>query len=132
MPSPNFVATGNINVCRFVKLDTSADNSVAQAGSNDIPIGISPEYGREPNLPSVSTIYAAQAGDAVAIYGLGEEPLLELGGSVTRGDRLISDSNGKGVTASFSGTNQNVGAIALSSGASGERIRVQVVNFMGK
>jgi hypothetical protein len=122
--SPNFVAQGNIRPSRFVKIDTANDNGVLEADAGERTIGISTEAGNEPPLPSVSTIYAGIDNQPMAVYGLGETCLLELGDTVTRGDRLKSDADGCGVTASSSGN--LFGAIALSSGAVGEKIRVQV------
>lgn len=128
MPSPNYVATGNISPSRFVKVDTTVDNGVAQAAANDVIAGIASEAGREPPLPSVTTMYAAQSGDNLVVYGHGDTCLLELGGTVAAGDRLKSDVNGKGVSIATTGnTSQEVGAIALTAGASGEKIRVQVL-----
>lgn len=123
MPSPNFIAGGNIRCSRFVKQSTAADNTVLEADAGERTIGISQEGGREPPLPSVTTMYAAQAGDNIHVYGDTEQCLLELGDTVVRGDRLKSDADGKGVPAA---TTDLFGAIALTSGASGEKIRVQV------
>jgi hypothetical protein len=128
MPNPNYVATGNISPSRFVKVDATADNSVVQADANATILGIASEAGREPPLPSVSTIYAAQSGDNIHVYGESEVCLLELGGTVAAGDFLKSDANGKGVVIATTGTTaQEIGAKALTAGASGEFIRVQVV-----
>lgn len=125
MPTPNYIARGNIAPSIFVKQDTATDNGVLLAGANSRPVGISSEAGREPPLPSVSTIYAGQNGDPMKVYGLGETCLLTLGDTVVAGDRLKPDASGFGVPASSSGN--HYGALALGSGASGEKIRVQVV-----
>lgn len=130
MPTPNFIAGGNILPSRFVKPSTAADNTVLQATAGSVAegdrvIGVSQEGGREPPLPSVSTMYAGQAGDAMKVYGDTEVCLLTIGtGGCTRGDRLKSDANGKGLTASTTG--DHYGAIALSSASENELARVQV------
>jgi len=127
--SPNYVAAGNISPFRFVKTYTSADNAVVQADANARIVGVAQEAGRSAPIPDVSTNYAAVSGDPIHVYGLGEQPLLELGGTVAAGDLLKADSSGKGVVIATTGTTiQNVGARALSAGASGEKIRVQVIN----
>ena len=127
MSAPNFLAGGDIRPSRFVKQDTTADNTVLECDANEAVVGISSEAGREPPLPSVSTIYAGQAGDNMLVYTEGDECLLELGGTVAAGDNLKSDADGKGVAIATTGTTaQEIGAKALTSGASGERIRVQV------
>lgn len=128
MPSPNYIANGNIAPSRFVKTDSSVDNRVLQCGTNERPSGISQEGGREAPLPAVSTMYAGKAGDPLLVYGEGDTCLLELGGDVAAGDYLKSDTDGKGVAVASSGaTAQEVGARALTSGASGNKIRVQVL-----
>jgi hypothetical protein len=125
MATPNWVAGGDIRPSRFVKQSTAADHTVLEADAGERVCGISQEGGREPPLPSVSTVYAGQAGDHMAVYGDGDQCLLELGsGGCTRGDRLKADADGKGVTAATAGN--HVGAIALMSGAENEKIRVQV------
>ncbi len=127
MPAPNFIAGGDIRPSRFVKQSTSADHTVLEADANEAIIGIASEAGREPPLPSVSTILAASSGDNVLVYTEGDTCLLELGGTVAAGDNLKSDADGKGVAIATTGTTaQEIGAKALTSGASGEFIRVQV------
>lgn len=130
MPTPNYVAGGNILPSRFVKVSTAADNTVLQstdgAGSaGDRVCGVSQEGGREPPLPSVTTMYAGQAGDNILVYGNTQTCLLTIGsGGCTRGDRLKSDANGKGITASTAGN--NYGAIALRSALENELVEVEV------
>jgi hypothetical protein len=131
LSNPQMTAGGDIYPCRLVKLSTSADFKVLQATAGDRPIGISQEGTRyAPGTPADTGI-AAAAGDTPRVFGLGEICLLELGtGGAVRNDLLKSDANGKGVTAS---AGDEVGAIALESGAAGEKIKVQVIsrNFRG-
>lgn len=126
--SPNVMAYGNIRPSRFCKPDTDHDHGALEADANERVFGISMEGSREAPIPSVSTIYAAQSGDSFKMYGDGEECLLELGGTVGYGDLLKSDADGKGVAIATSGTTlQHYGARALTDGASGELIRVQII-----
>lgn len=126
--SPQLVSGGNISPATFVKLSASADNTALQAGANEAVIGISqPGTKDAPGLTGASA-YAAEAGDNMQIFGLGDICLLKAGsGGYTRGDRLKSDASGNGVPIAESGVAQNVGAIALESAAASEYGRVQIV-----
>lgn len=126
--SPQLVSGGNIYPSRFVKLSTAADNTALQAGANDPQIGISQVGTKDaPGLTGASA-YAAEAGDNIQIWGLGDICLLEAGaGGWTRGDRLKSDADGKGVPIAGTGANQHVGAYALESAAANEFGRVQII-----
>lgn len=122
----SFRAGGNIAPASFVKIDTSADNQCVQAGAGDPVIGIVwPAQQKTPGLSGSDTTIAYSAGDSVMVRGMGNDAMLQLGGSVTRGDYLKSDGSGFGVTAS---SGDQAGAIALQSGSSGLQIRVLVVN----
>jgi hypothetical protein len=123
--NPTFTARGNIVPATFVKLDTATNFGVLAAGAGDQIVGIASEAGREPPLPSVSTVYAAQNGEECHVRGQGEVCLLTIGGSVSPKDRLKSDASGFGVATTTNG--DEYGAIALESGASGQQIMVQVV-----
>lgn len=126
MPSSNFKCGGNVRPSRFVKI--SADHTVIEADANEDAVGISHESGREPPLPSVSTIYAGQDGDFMPVYGDGDECLLTAGDTITAGLYLKSDADGQGVPVATTGTtNQLARAQALEGGSSGELIRVRVV-----
>jgi hypothetical protein len=124
----SYRANGTIAPCRFVVIDTTADERVIQASAATTElVGISQEgQKRTPGLAGSDTTIAAEAGDSLRVHGLGNDCLLTLGGTVTRGDLLTSDANGQGITAS---AGNFVGAIALQSGTSGVKIRVQVVQM---
>lgn len=124
--APNLVATGNVYPCRFVKVGATS-NSGAQATAGDPAVGISQNWTRSVNLEgaiSVSSPYIAIAGEGIPLWGLGQEALLELGGTVAAGNRLKSDADGKGVVAAAA---DGAYAVALQSGVSGNFIRVVVV-----
>jgi len=120
----NFVAGGTIHPCRFVKL--TGANQIGQAtGATDVPIGVSYEGTR--SFPSQeSTPPAATTNDPLAVYSVGEQCLVEAGGTITVGDLLESDSSGKAVAIGTTGT-RHYAALALESGVAGERIRCLVL-----
>lgn len=121
-----FVASGDINPCRFVKQDATGPKQAAQAGANEQIIGISQEWFKGAPTPSASTL-AASAGLPVVVYTDGAVCLLELGGTVDEGGYIKSDANGKGVASATTGvTKQEQGAKALEAGVSGDKIRVFV------
>ena len=123
----SYTASGNISPMRFVKLVTGSDYTVAQCGANDSIIGVSQIF-----TQSFDTVYAATDGNVVGVSDPTQVPLLELGGLVSAGDYLNSDSSGKGVKGSTTlSSHQEFGAVALRNGRSGEQIPVKVVKFMG-
>lgn len=132
MPSaPTMRAGGTIRRARFVKLDTSNNNTVLEADANDRTIGISQEYGREAAIPSVTADppEAAQDDDDLLVHLPGDWALLEIGsGGCTAGGRLKSDADGKGVAILGTGTTiQQIGAVALETASEGELAKVLVV-----
>lgn len=126
--APLLRAGGNIATHSFVKLSTSANSTALQAGDNEFVIGIAQVGPKEPPGLSGASTNAAESGDNVQIFGLGDICLLRAGsGGWTAGDLLKSDSNGDGVTAATTGTTvQNVGAVALETVSAGELGLVQI------
>lgn len=125
----NFVAGGDINPSRFVKMNSADDNQVLECDANERAIGVSQEGTKAAPVSGASTLAAAD-GDPIHVYTPGEHRtcLLQYGGSITRGGRIKSDADGKGVAVDTSGEVQNVGAIALESGSDGEKHRVELVH----
>jgi len=116
------VAGGDIRTCRFVKLSTSANNTVLEADANEAVIGISTDATRDAPQEGSSALAAAD-GEVLSITPFNGDPcLLEIGsGGCAAGDELKSDADGKGVVRASTGTTiQNVGAIALGAYAAGE------------
>jgi hypothetical protein len=124
-----FMANGNILPSTFVKIDTTANNAVLQAGSNVRTIGIAQEGTKYPPSSDQSNVYAAEQYDNIEVYADGtDECLLKLGaGGAYPGALLISDASGYGIIAATSGpTAQEVGAVALQAGIASSLIRVKV------
>jgi hypothetical protein len=123
----NFLAGGNIYPARFVTY--SGANTVTQAGAGNKVFGISQVGTNTAPVPEVTSQYAAQSGQQLEVFGDNDETSLELGGTVSAGDELKSDSNGKGVVLAGSGA-ENIGAVALEAGTSGQLIKVRVKTSM--
>lgn len=127
------VANGDIAPCRFVKLDTTADGRVLAAGAGDRPFGISQKATHNiamsgGGFTQTDDGLAAKAGEMLNIHGqVGETCLLELGGTVTRGDLLKPGSAGVGVTGNTD--KDKSGAEALASGVSGQLIPVKILRI---
>lgn len=119
----NFIADGTINPYRILKHNNS-DTDVVQASSEtDYIIGVSDEVGAS----------SAERVD-VTMNGIAQ---IELGGTVTRGEELTSDANGKAVSISSlpKGVNYRSIGKALVSGVSGDiapvLLNLNVINFPG-
>jgi len=125
------VADGNIVGARFVSLSTTVEGRVLQstdgAASVGDPIwGIADAGTRTVPYGALDDGFVAIQGENCKIKGpMDNDILLELGGTVTRGDKLKSDSSGRGITTTTSG--DNIGAKALDSGVLGALIPVQCI-----
>lgn len=131
-PSFTKVADGNVSPSRFVSLSTTVTDRVTQTANNSTAIyGVSqPGVRNAPLIPTGSSSglddgFAAVQGDTLKIYGApNKDVLLQLGGTVTMGDYLTSDGNGKGVTTTTTG--QYIGGRAMESGVTDDLIRVEL------
>lgn len=123
---PNVIAGGDIRPFRFVSWDTAEDHQVLESNSGDTKLaGIcGGATDMAPLDDLVSTNLHAADGEHVRLYSQGDVTLLQLGGSVTAGDYLKPDNDGQGVTATLA--TDPIGAQALQSGSSGDRIEVEV------
>lgn len=123
------VAGGDIRPARFIKLSGAADYTALESDANERVFGISIDAAQDAPIPSADAD-AADDGDQFRYFSIGDECLLELGGTVAAADLLKSDADGKGVVIATTGTTiQNIGARAIEAGVSGEKIRVQVTIY---
>jgi hypothetical protein len=123
MTSPNFVAGGTINPSTFVRITGNNTVSAASAATQALA-GIAQEWSKNAPIPG-ATSEAAVSGDQVMVYGETAICLLQsTTAGWTAGDRLTSDANGAGVTAS---TTNFYGAIALTTLSGSGLGRVQVL-----
>ncbi|MDH5524449.1 MAG: DUF2190 family protein [Desulfobulbaceae bacterium] len=110
----NFTAEAVVNPYRFVKPGAADGGAVQAAAVTDAIFGVSDSMG------------ADASGDRLDVHTLGPVEV-EYGGTVTRGDELTSDADGKAVTAApAAGVNNRVGGIARVSGVAGDIGLVQL------
>lgn len=112
--SRNYNAEGAINAYSIVKYG-AADYGALQADSATA------------KLLGVASDIAAASGEPVDVIYEGIATV-KLGGTVTRGDWLVSDASGNAiVSAAAAGTNNESIGKALQSGVSGDLIDVMIV-----
>jgi len=127
MAEPNFVATGTIQDSTFVVQDATVPYSGVKAavGNAAFIIGVAQEWAKLAPIPGAGS-QAADAGDPIKVYTIGDICLLQsTSAGWAAGDRLTSDANGNGVTAS--GT-AYYGAVALTTLSGAGKARVLVLN----
>jgi hypothetical protein len=121
-----YIASGTIKPGRIVKTDAN-NFGVVQAGASETihMIGVATTSFRRAAGSPFDDGNAAVSGESVAVYGLGEMPVLcEIGAAVTAGDWLVSDTNGRGITGT---TDQFAVGQALESGTTlGQRVLIKV------
>lgn len=104
----NFEAGAAVNPYRFVKPGAADGKAIQAAAVGDAIMGVSDSLG------------ADAAGDRLDVHTEGVAQI-ELGGTVTRGDWLTSDADGKGVAAApAAGVNNSVGGRVRVSGVAGD------------
>lgn len=124
---PCFRAGGTVPPGVVVKLDASNDNSVVKAtgAAGEVIIGISKRSMRDaPGLTGSDTTVAANSGESIEVYGIGDVAPALAGAAVTRGQYLTVDSTSRVIAASTS-TNQSIVGEALES-ASGAGVEIQI------
>ena len=106
----SYISTNDLSAAQFliVASDTSNDLAIVKAAAATDPI-----VGVLQSKP--------KAGAAAVVRHIGTTKVV-CGGTITRGDKVTSDGNGKAVTTTTSG-NQVVGR-ALQSGVSGDVIEI--------
>lgn len=117
----SYTAGGTVNPRRFIKMGASDGVAIQATSSAATIIGISEQVVG----PSTNNV-AASGGTFDVIKG--DQALLELGDTVTRGQYLTADANGKGIPAVIvAGTPLYVGAYAEESGVAGDYILVTLM-----
>lgn len=103
-PGFQFVAGGNITPSRIVKISTAADNTVLISASATSPnIGIAQQGTRRAPGTGDDDGYAAIAGENIQVFSGSCMAPVEIGGTVTRGDALTSDSAGRAIATTTEG-----------------------------
>ncbi len=109
--------------CRFVYRDTT-DGKWLQCSTTQLIEGVSQAAARRIDA-LVATGYAAIAGEPLTIHTLGDEPQIELEGTVTPGQLLKSGTTGK---ASAATSNADLyGGQVYDNGVSGEFVKMRVM-----
>jgi hypothetical protein len=125
MPLYPVVAGGNIHPSRILVASAVQPNQVLEASNATTqPVGISQKGTWKTPLQGFDDGLAAVAGGNLHIYSNGDTCPLEIGGTVTQGDILMSDGSGRGITATT--TNWGI-AKASKSAVLGDIIEVQVL-----
>lgn len=117
-------AGGTIRPSRFITL--SGVHTASESNANDDAIvGITSEATRTASTPDITDANHALVGEPIEYFAWGEECLIELGtGGCTAGNFLEPDADGKGIVAAQGDT---AGALALETGAAGNKVRVLVM-----
>lgn len=127
------ILSGDVKPSRFVKWDDARDFATKQAGSGDVPSGVSQEGSKNP--PGLveaiggteSVVYAGRTGDTINIYRAGDLCNLRAGTGGSgwdAGDFLKPDADGAGVPAT---SGDFAGATALHAVGAGEVGSVLVI-----
>lgn len=105
-----FIAGAAINPARLIKFGADDETVLQGAAGSDLIVGVSDA------LP----IPAAATGERVDVVFTGIQPVT-YGGTVTRGEKLMSDSSGRAISAAAAnGANVNTAGIAMMSGVVGD------------
>lgn len=117
----SYKAGGTVNPCRFIKMGAADGYSIQATGSGSAIVGISEQ------VLGPSTANYASAEETFDVIK-GDQAYLKLGDTVTRGQYLTSDANGKGIPAVIvAGTPLYVGAYAEESGVVDDIILVTLI-----
>lgn len=106
-----FNAGGSVNHARFVKFDSDDRTVIQSAAGGDSTIGVS-DFN--------ATATATASGERVDVQ-LTDVATVTYGGTVTRGQLLMSDSTGRAITAAAAtGANVRYCGVAMVSGVVGD------------
>jgi hypothetical protein len=114
-------ASGDIRPRRFVKV--SGADTIAEADANEAVIGVVFPYSK-----AFDSALAASDGTQCPVCVAGQIAEIECAGDITVGTFVKSDADGKAVAIATSGTTaQNIGGMALQTGANGLIIRMMIM-----
>lgn len=119
----SYIARGDIRPSRFVKRDTATNHGVLEADAGDATVGVAYEGTRTAPLPGVTAL-AAISGDPILVYTEGMPCEIVAGGSITPGQYLKPDADGRAVAAV---AGDLFGAIADATGATGQNVKATVM-----
>ena len=121
--TPSFTASADIPISVFVKITSGTDHNAQACVAGDTAIGVSDYCPQDPVLPGGSVGPAATAGNPIRIFTLGETCEVLAGGTITAGQFLKPDANGKAVACSAS---DKFSAIARAGASANQLCKVLV------
>lgn len=123
-----FVANGDINVGRFVKLISGTRARVVQCGANELGIGVSTQQPRRPTITGTlsATTLAAAVDEQVDIEQLGSLAWVVAAEAVVEGALVKSDADGKAVNIATTGIAYQyaLGIVVMPAANAGEWCQV--------
>ena len=125
------VASASIFPSTIVKLDTSTGNTgkVLQAGSGDIPYGISQAGTRNAPYPNLDDGYCAIAGETLRVYTPAEPldmPWVQVDAAYPQGTLIKPGTNGIGTQATADG-DYYIGRLAEASTVANQLVQIMVI-----
>ncbi|MFN3513452.1 MAG: capsid cement protein [Phenylobacterium sp.] len=108
-PAMPYTAGAAVAPRRIVKFGAADGVVVQSAAATDLSIGVSDSLG------------AAAAGDGCEVYTSGQGVEIDVGGNITRGQKIVADANGKAVAAApAQGANVQIVGFANASYVAGD------------
>ncbi len=126
-----WVANGDINCARFVKLISGTKNRVVEADANDQVFGASTQNQRAATITGLltATTLAAIAGESLDIETMGALAWVQVGSAVVEGEWVKSDADGKAVPIATSGaTKQMVAGLCVQGAANANELALIQIN----
>ncbi len=125
------VCNGNVFPATIVKLDTTAGNTgkVLQAGSGDIPYGVSQLGKRNAPLVGLDDGYCGIAGENIRVYTYSDPedmPVIQVDAAYAQGTLIKPGTNGIGTIASADG-DYYIGRLAEASTAANQLVQIIVI-----
>lgn len=126
-----WVANGDINCARFVKLISGTKYRVAQAAANEQVIGATTQKQRAATITGTlaATTLAASVGESLDIEMMGSLVWVQVGSAVVEGEWVKSDVNGMAVPIATSGaTKQMVAGLCIIGAANANELALIQIN----
>lgn len=120
--SETLTASENIAVSVFVNILSNDNYTVEVCDAGDLAFGVSQEGTNKGPIPGV-TGYAAETGESLKVYTIGDTCVITADATITAGAYLKPSADGEATPAT---TGQAYSAIALNDAAAGERVKAKL------